>query len=233
MKNRVIYILVLLLFVGIFGCDKDESEDISIVTEFAVITLNGDNPMFLNVGETYTELGGQTNTGDEITITGSVDTNTPGVYTVNYSATNQDGFKNTVSRTVYVSNTGDLVNSLEGLYTCSVTRTNDPAETYTDLQFIRIWKVGDGVFQISHAMGAFYEMGRGYSDNYAFKGCTITVNDMAANDFTITGGAAPGWPNDPPVTIIDFKVDQANKTITYTVNWLKYVLNVTLVQYQF
>lgn len=232
MKNNILYIIVLFLFVGLVSCDKDETEDLSRVTEFAAITLNGDNPMFLEVGEAYTEPGGETNTGDPITISGSVDSDTPGVYTISYSATNADGFTNTELRTVYVSNVGDLETSLEGLYTTTVTRV-DPFEEYTEVQFVRIWEVGSGVYEISHTIGGFYAIGRGYGDDYAAKGATVTVNDMATNDFSYTGAIIPAWAADGPLSISDFTVDAETKTITYRVDWIGYVFNLTLVQYQF
>ncbi len=63
------------------------------------ITLNGENPSYITVGNTYTELGAKAmdpNYGDissSIVINGIVDTNTLGTYYLTYHVTNQDGLE--------------------------------------------------------------------------------------------------------------------------------------------
>jgi chitodextrinase len=75
-----------------------------------VITLNGASTINLNVGDTYTELGATANDnvdGDltsSIVITGTVNTNAIGTYTVNYNVSDAAGNPATqVSRTVNVT----------------------------------------------------------------------------------------------------------------------------------
>lgn len=231
MKAKYLYIFIIIfsLFVQ-YGCERElTSEGVSRTTTYAVVTLAGDNPMFLGVGEAYSEPGASTNTGDPITITGSVDGNTAGVYTVSYSATNIDGFENAEARTVYVSNTGDLVSSIEGLYTCTVERV-DPAETHEGIQFVRIWKTGDNTYELSNALGGFYALGRGYGPNYDGS-AVITANDIPSNDFSFEDAYIPGWGD--YATITSLTVDPVNKTIVFSTDYVVYVFVVTLVQYEF
>jgi len=74
-----------------------------------VITLNGDNPMTLTVGDTFSEPGytATDNIDGNITanvdVTGSVDTSVPGTYTVNYSVTDSAGNTANVDRVVVVN----------------------------------------------------------------------------------------------------------------------------------
>ncbi len=60
-----------------------------------IITLNGDNPMTITQGETYTEPGAtctdNVDTNCTVTIAGTVDTNTPGTYTITYNAQDSSG----------------------------------------------------------------------------------------------------------------------------------------------
>ena len=71
-----------------------------------VITLNGANPLELTQGTAYTELGA-TATDDRdgnvtVTISGNVDVNTVGSYTITYKAVDSAGNEATVTRTVNV-----------------------------------------------------------------------------------------------------------------------------------
>ncbi len=232
MKAKYLYIFLIIfsLFVQ-YGCEKElTSEGVSRTTTYATINLNGDNPIFLNVGEAYAEPGGTTETGDPITITGAVDSDTPGVYGVNYSATNVDGFENSVARTVYVSNTGDLVTSIEGLYICTVERI-DPAEIHEGIQFVRIWKTGDNTYELSNALGGFYAIGRGYGNAYAAGEAVITANDIPTNDFTFEDAYVPAWGD--YATITSLTVDPVAKTIVFTTEYVVYVFVVTLELYEF
>ena len=66
-----------------------------------VLTLNGNNNITLQVGGTYTELGAtaldDVDGNVSVSITGSVDTNTVGVYTLTYTA--RDSANNSVTKT--------------------------------------------------------------------------------------------------------------------------------------
>jgi len=87
-------------------------------TTAPVITLNGASTINLNVGDTYNELGATATDnydGDitsSIVITGSVDTNTVGTYSVNYNVSDSSGNNATqVTRTV---NVNDIANGCAG-----------------------------------------------------------------------------------------------------------------------
>lgn len=70
------------------------------------ITVNGNNPENINVGATYTDAGATaTNTDGSVvavTTSGQVDASTKGTYTLNYTATNDNG-TTTATRTVNVN----------------------------------------------------------------------------------------------------------------------------------
>jgi len=74
------------------------------------ITLLGENPVMITVGETYTDAGAVANDDvdgnitDKITVTNTVDTSTPGTYTVTYDVSDAAGNEaDVVTRTVIVA----------------------------------------------------------------------------------------------------------------------------------
>ena len=72
-----------------------------------VITLNGVNSITLTQGETYTELGATAidywdNVTVPVTISGTVNTNVVGTYTITYTAQDASGHQSTATRTVHV-----------------------------------------------------------------------------------------------------------------------------------
>lgn len=226
--KKVTYILTIVIAGILFSCETDDTSDVSRVTNYPIITLNGAAEVIIQQGETYNELGAiSTEGGSEIETVISygsgvyesstgIDSNTPDNYVVNYSATNQDGFAGSALRSVWVANTGDLTTSIEGLYTCDVQRAPDfiPSARYDDLTYVLIWKTGDNTYEVSHAIGGYYDLGRGYGPNYAARGAGITANDIASNDFSFTGANIPGFGLD--IDISEFTVDATSKMITYT-----------------
>ncbi|MFA8437560.1 immunoglobulin-like domain-containing protein [Pueribacillus sp. YX66] len=96
-----------------YTCIVPENEKFLITTididgEAPVITLNGDNPMIVKQGDPYKELGATAqdnfdgDVSDDIEISGDVDTDTIGTYTVTYTVSDSVGNEATVERTVNV-----------------------------------------------------------------------------------------------------------------------------------
>ncbi|MDC3245228.1 DUF5011 domain-containing protein, partial [Gammaproteobacteria bacterium] len=97
-----------------------------------VITINGDNPVTIELGSAYTDAGatamdafhGATN----VTSSGSVDTSTVGTYTITYTATDLDNNSATATRTVNVEDTTSPVVTVTG----DNPATSELGVTYTD-----------------------------------------------------------------------------------------------------
>jgi hypothetical protein len=134
-----------------------------------VITLNGSSTISLEVGSTYSELGA--NVSDNyasnlsVMITGSVNTNLLGAYTITYSASDPSG-NNAISktRTVRIVDTTNPVISLNGPSTVTL----EVGTTYS-------------------------EQGASVSDNYARNlnaVITGTVNNKLLGTYTITYSAS-------------------------------------------
>jgi hypothetical protein len=236
--------IVLILFVTtLISCTKDSTGGVSTVTNYPIITLNGDDVVYVEQGSTYVDQGAVSTEGgveiptETIFSNGTyynkpgVDTSAPDLYVVTYSAVNEDGFSGTALRNVWVyPPAGDLVTSIEGLYTANILRGTAPRN---NLGYIFIVKTGANTYSLSHGIGGWYDYGSGYGPDYAARGAVITANNIPANDFTVTDAVFPIWGN--IVVNSGFTVDPANKTISFTGtgNFGNGVFKVQLTQVQF
>ncbi|KOS06435.1 hypothetical protein AM493_10615 [Flavobacterium akiainvivens] len=195
---------ILALFGSLFtltSCYEDEIN--STVTVYPVIEVQGDSEIRLNVGDTFTDPGAIAMIGEEeVPVTtryvgryrgniynGTLNTSVADIYTAEYSAVNEDGFAGVETRQIIVATTGDLVNSIEGLYTSTVFRNGAqgaPASAYTDIEYMLIWQNDDGSYEISDAFGGWYLFGRAIADSET-PGGVIVANNIAANDFSFPG----------------------------------------------
>ena len=225
------------------ACSEDESSNVSRITNYPLITVMGDAVVYVHKGDPFVDPGVTVTEGGvdipfTTTVTGqfrggtTLDTNVEDIYTITYSATNQDGFSGSATRTVIVADTGDLINNISGLYTSTVTRNGVLTAQYTDLEYVLIWKNGDGTYQVSDGIGGYYSIGRAYGNGYNATPMIITANNIATNDFDVTdyevgtfGGA---------VVNTEFTVNAENQTIHFVSDWDSgYTFDVLLEQVQF
>ena len=221
--------LIMLLCLGsLASCLKDTTGDVSRVTNYPVFQLKEGNTNLILAGTRFTDPGAaSTIEGKEVENTTSyskgvyrgfpgVDTSKPDLYKVTYSAKNSDGYSRSATRDVWVASTGDLTTSIEGLYTASVQRAPkfQSAKQYNGLKYVFIWKTGGNTYEISDALGGYYNIARGYGTQYAARRAAITANNIATNSFTITQATIPGW--NLKITLSQLEVNAASKTITFT-----------------
>ena len=112
MRSLIAFSILLAVGICLASCEKEEeihNTDTQVghstVTFFPTFTMEGEKYLSLVKGENYTEPGVSAKEGTAdlpVTVSGTVDTNTPGVYDITYSATNKDNFSASVTRTVAV-----------------------------------------------------------------------------------------------------------------------------------
>lgn len=106
MKKGLKLIMIALTLFAAFSCEEDKvTEGISRITYYPVITLKGEQWNQVPVGGTFTDAGATAKEGDtEIPVktSGTVDTKTPGVYVIEYTAVNKDGYSSVEYRYVGV-----------------------------------------------------------------------------------------------------------------------------------
>ncbi len=193
MKKNILYIMLLLLtsVVAFTSCDNDSSAGHTRITYYPVLSVNGGSTMYVNKGAAFTdpgcaaELNGQ-DIASQVKVSGSVDTSKSGVYTLTYSAVNEDGFSASVSRRVIVTDPADAV---EGIYyTTSVTCNG--SSKYDGAYEILVIGNGDGTYSVTDLLGGWYAQGRGYGSNYAMVGI---VKVAADGTVSMLNSSIAGW----------------------------------------
>jgi len=244
MKNiNYIILFALLGFTAIFsGCENDpDVSNISRVTYFPLFEFEGESVEVVPCSSSYVLppiIAAENGVELPVTtvITGvfsgatTFDINNPDKYLFSSTAVNADGFPATLDRTVWVACTGDLVNSIEGLYKSTVVRNGVMSAQYTNMKYVMIRKVGPNLYELSDAIGGYYDIGRGYGDAYRASGIVITANNIPANDFSINGPVGVGAFGGEAV-LSGLTVDPDAKTITFSTAWdAGYTFVVTLTQ---
>jgi len=140
------YLVVTALIVLSYSCKKLTTEGVSKITNYVVLTLQGDQIMTVAQGTAFTDPGVTAMEGDvpaEVTTTGAVDTNTPGTYTLTYTSLNAQGYSASTYRIVGVYDVAAAANNLSGNYARS---TNGSVAVWT--------KVGTALYTVFNPGGA-------------------------------------------------------------------------------
>ena len=224
---KKIFLYGLLFFtasLGLTSCSKDQHTD-TRVTNYIVLTINGDEVVYVNAGDTYVDAGckaeaaGQ-DVSDKVVTTNPVDTKVIGPYTVTYMATNEDGFSSSANRYVYVGE--PLVGTVSpGSYRQNSAGTITKWSGYD----IDILTDGNGKYWVEDLLGGYYEQRAGYGSAYSMKGF-LQVNADNTVDL-VGGGDVAGW-GDHYDDFKDGKYDPATKTISYDVVYAGMDFNVIL-----
>jgi hypothetical protein len=209
MKKNIIYAMLLALgVITLASCDKD-TEGLSRITTYAVLEMNGESFMKVNVGGSFNDPGcvatmGGEDVTDQIQVNSNVDTSKPGFYNVNYVVYNEDGFPASASRTVMVVDP----NNFAGVY---LGESEFGSRHYYNAP-INITKRADGTFLIDDLAGGFYCYGRypGYEPTYDFH--LEAILQLNA-DNTIEVLAQGSWYWGDPMEDVSGSYDPATGTI--------------------
>ena len=106
-RSNLLFLLFMLCVPAFFSCERDlKSEGISRVTNYPILTMAGEQFRSIPVGGSFTDEGVTATEGGatiNVTVSGDqVDPNTPGVYVINYTAVNKDGFSASTKRYIGV-----------------------------------------------------------------------------------------------------------------------------------
>lgn len=215
------------------SCSTD-TDNVSKVTDYPIITVNGDDTVFVPVGGTFSDPGAVALEGTAVIPTvasyngnfrgaKTLDTNQADEYTQTYTAINKDGFKATATRRIIVYKTGDLVSSIEGVYLSTTTRNGTllPASQGSSVnqKYIYIWKNTDGTFGVSDAFGGWYSIGRNIGITSATQG-GIIAGSIPTNTFTYPGNPLGNQYFGGVANITSVNVNAATKTVVLSTAWL-------------
>lgn len=220
MKEKLSYLLVFVLTVALFGCDKS-TEGLTRITYYPTLEVLGEATVILNVGETYTdegcyaELKGE-DVSSEVIATSNVDNTTPGAYSISYVIYNADGFSTTASRTVYVVDS-------ESIATLYLGESMAGTRHYYDA-LIYITDNGDGTYHLDDLMGGFQFNGLnpGFEPTYDFHAeVDFKINDTD-NSISLTSEIGSWYFGDTGDVVLSLKsgsYDADSKTFTLNVDY--------------
>lgn len=234
MKNIFIKLTFMVVCTMLFiACDTDSTGNVSKVTYYPIVEVNGASTVFTPMGVAFADPGAVAKEAGAVIPTvvsysgnfrGAkiLDVNQADEYTQNYTATNKDGFKTSATRKVVVYKTGDLVNSIEGVYLSTTNRNGSllPASqgSSVDQKYIYIWKNSNGTFGVSDAFGGWYSIGRNIGITSATQGGTIAGN-VSTNTFTFPGNPLSNQYFGGVANITKLTVNAASKTLVLTTAW--------------
>lgn len=169
--------------IALFGaCESTDTANVSFITTYPVITMEGDPILVSELGTAYTEPGVVATVGEEqveIQTDGAVNSNAPGVYPISYTATNQDGFSRTATRQVVVYDPATDAVDLAGEYVRAATGVT-----------VTVTKIGPSTYHINDAGG----LGEDFLDVTFVntQGDELVIPQQVAPSSGITVASIPG-----------------------------------------
>ena len=235
MKKNFVYTMFLALAtLALASCSKDdESAGKSRITYYPTIEIIGDNPIFIDKGSAFQDPGCTSfmngeDVSDKVVVSGSVDPNKSGSYTLTYnSVKNSDGFGSSTTRTVIVLDPNSLY---EGLYYCQASsyRVREGAQVaYGDDYPVLVFDNGDGTVDVDDLLGGWYCQRAGYGSSYAMQ-ATLSID--ADGTVTCLDSFVPGWgdAHDDYTGTFDaatgtFTMNTVYAGMDFVQTWVKYV----------
>jgi hypothetical protein len=197
MKIKISLILLVAILAGA-SCNKGSDFNypagtvgISKIVYFPIISTIGDRLMIIPQGSSFTDPGvDATLNGQAVTptITGSVDPATPGVYVINYSASNPQGFSASDFRTVVVLGPDVAANDFSGTYVRAATGVSS---NWT--------KDSAGVYTVENPGGA----GVGAGETVVvvnYSGSSISIPQQISPDFGLVSSSSESYDATAPAT---------------------------------
>jgi hypothetical protein len=190
--NKILKTTALLLTVVLFvSCHEDTTEGFTKITYYPSITVLGDAVTIVNQGENYNDAGCKVDLNgedvtDQATIVSNVNSNEIGIYSVTYTAVNEDGFSVSVVREVYVVNPTSFASVYWG-------ESQFGTRHYYDAPIL-IKQRSNGTYLIDDLAGGFYFNGRypGYEPSYDFH-LEAILNLEADNTVTLVQTGSWYW----------------------------------------
>lgn len=224
MKNKII-VFVALVFsgIGFQGCEKETTAGFTDIVYYADLQIEGKSPMIVSLGEPYVEPGytateQEEDVTDKVEVSGTVDTDNPGVYILTYEVTSEDGFTNSATREVFVL-PGDALISEDVLGVYSGQRAGQPSTSAACT--ISQMEDGAGVYYATDFFGGSYNVVAGYGPSYSLK----TYFYIGADNSVVSLSNTSPW---GPWQVLNGTYAPATSTFIYDVEQDGFTFNVTL-----
>jgi hypothetical protein len=186
-------------------------------TTAPVVTVTGDNPVTVELGDSYTDAGATaTDLSGDVTVvtTGTVDTDTVGTYTLTYTSTDASGNAGTATRTVNVVDTTAPVFTSSATFSADENQTAIGTVTATDPASVS-FSISGSEIQITSAGVLSFVTAPDYENKDSYN-ATVTVTDASSNSATqdITVSINNLNDNNPVITSASaFSVDENETSV--------------------
>lgn len=220
--KKIIYSLFVCLAFIFISCEDETTQDTSKVTYFVDLEVFGDQQLIWPKGTAFVDpgysaiLNGEDVTAD-VTTTSNVNTDKAGIYSILYSAVNEDGFAKEFTRSVYVYDTAE--SPIEsGIYMVSSSsyRISAAGNTpYGNSYPVVVNQEKPGEFYISDFLGGWYDKRAGYGTAYSMPG-RFKLN--ADNTIEALSSFVAGW-GDSMDELKNGTYDPDTKTIYWEVGY--------------
>ncbi|MDR2385871.1 MAG: DUF5012 domain-containing protein [Tannerella sp.] len=230
-------IATLLIFFN--ACINDEDKDsygISKITFLPELNLVDEGKIYVVeksvtfVEPGYAAFAGTDDITDAVTVKGTVDVNTAGMYLLEYIAVNPEGFSTTKTRNVFVADLNNpFAGDLSGAYTSSIVRVAGSASSSRGPYTVYLDKLAEGLYHVEDFLGGWYWVGSAYGTAYAYDGIILVHSDGSID--MKWSNTAVGWGDG--ARLYSPAYDAANSTFTWGAQMLDattYIFNVTLVK---
>lgn len=212
MKKILSFAATALMLLSFSGCQKITTEGLTRITYYPVITLEGDSYMIVDKGSTFVDPGySATLNGEDVTasvtVKSNVNTAVSGIYSISYSAVNEDGFSASSYRTVVVLDANDPV---EGFYLTD-SSCNRNGTAYGAQYEILIIGEGDGVYCIEDGLAGWYWLRAGYGASYKMETYVSVAEDGTVS---LEDSYIPGWGDG--LDSLEGEYDFGSSTLTYS-----------------
>lgn len=187
------YCLTAVMAVLLFSCDK-ATEGLSKVTVPYGITLEGGETVLVEVGSPYEEPGyvalgeNEADVTNAVVVSGTLNTDAIGRYTLRYTVANPDGALTVAKRTVIVFDPATPT----GFYRVSAEsyRNSPPSPEYASEPILLVYQEESGAYFISDFFGGYYSVGRGYGSAYEVGG-SVKINN--AGEVSLSRSSLTPW----------------------------------------
>ena len=210
------YCLIAIIPLFLYACEK-ETEGLSKVTNPCEIELVGDETVLVEIGTHYEELGyeafeGGKDVSSAVVVSGTLNTNVLGRYTLRYTVSNSDNAVTVAKRTVIVFDPA----SPTGFYKVSKDsyRNAPPSSEYATEPIVLVYQEESGAYFISDLFGGYYAVGRGYGPFYATGG-SVKINKE--NVVSLASSRTTPWGD--KFSSVDGTYDAENQILNIVVDW--------------
>lgn len=225
--KQIKYLILFLSTIFFFTSCEKETEGVSGIVRFKLL---GDETMLVKLGTSYQEPGCEViYRGEDITktvqITGDVNGQVVGLYAVNYTYTNPDGIKTTISRKVIVADP-TVTTDISGQYITATGTYRIRGGVRTDYPGFKvtITKIAPGFFQISDFLGGYYDQRATYGPAYATSGFIQLKSD---NSISLLSSSNTAW-KDALTDLTEASCSPSNNTVTWKADYAGMIFTVIL-----